>query len=173
MRVDAVLIQQPNVHFGTFLSLTREAMGYSVAAKSDASGRKLSDAERFISCLEALRDPDAVPALWPHLLNHVSFSVAIVADDRDIIEILQVASGMPFVRAETRVRGVDLVIITGTLSEWRDAGMAGTLEQGTVQAAYCKIVSLFEQAGLNVWKAFSRKPDPNNKGLFMIEDKRK
>jgi len=172
MRVDAFLIQQPSVAFGPFLSLTREAMGYSVVAKCDSSGRQLNDAERFVSCLEALRDPNAIPALWPHLLNHVSFSVAMIADDRDMIEILELASGMHFVRAETRARGIDLAVITGTLAQWRDAAKNGTQQGGVVQVAFCKVIDLFVQVGLNVWKDFNWKPDSVNKGLFLIEDKR-
>jgi hypothetical protein len=173
MHVDAFLIQQPSVHFGTLLGLTREALGYSLAAKSDASGRQMSDAERFLSCLEAMRHQNATPALWPHLLGHVSFSVALVADDRDVLDILEVASGMPFVRAETKHRGVEIVLITGTLAQWRDAAMSGTQQTGFVQAAYCKIVNLFVQAGLNVWQAYSWKTDAAHKDVFLIEDKRK
>jgi len=172
MRFDAILIQQPSVSFGPFLSLTREAMGYSVVAKCDASGRQLSETERFVSCLEALRDPNAAPALWPHLLNHVSFSVAMVADDRDMIEILELASGMHFVRSETRVRGIDIAVVTGTLAQWREAGKNGTQQGGPAQVAFCKIITLFDQAGLNVWKGFNWKSDNSNKGLFLIEDRR-
>ena len=172
MRVDAVLIQQPAIDFATFLGLTHEALGYSPAARSDASGRQLSDAERFLSCLEALHDPHAQPALRPHLLNHVSFSVLIAAEDQDAIAIVEVASGMPWVRTETRLRGLELIVVTGTLAQWRDAVISGTNKDGNVQACYCKILTLFEQAGLNVWLHCTKKPNPANRSLFLLQDKR-
>ena len=172
MRVDAVLIQQPAIDFATFLGLTHEALGYSPAATSDASQRRLSDAERFLSCLEALHDPKAQPALRPHLLNHVSFSVLVAAEYQDAIDIVEVASSMPFVRTETRARGIDLIVITGTLAQWRDAVISGTQKGGGVQACYCKISTLFEQAGLNVWLHCTKKPDPADKRLFLLQDKR-
>jgi len=170
MRVDAVLIQQPAIDFNTFLGLTHEALGYSPAGPSDACHRQLSDAERFISCLAALRDQKAVPDLSPSLLTHVSFSVLIAADDRDVIEIVQAAAGMPFVRAETLARGMELVVITGTLAQWRDAVITGTKGEGAVQACYCKVLTLFEQVGLNVWSDCTKKPTSNR--LFYLEDRR-
>lgn len=173
MHVEAFLIQQPSVHFGTFLALCHKALGYSPASKSDSSGRNMADAERFLSCLESMRFQNAAPGLYPHLLNHVSFSIVLIADDRDMIDILEMASGMAFVRAETQHRGVDMVVVTGSLAQWRDAAMSGTQAGGIVQAAYCKVVNLFIQAGLNVWQSFSWKRDADRKDVFLIEDKRK
>jgi hypothetical protein len=167
--IDAVLIQQPAVNFAAFLGIANEALGYSPGRKCDASGRKLSDAERFISCLEALRDPQAVPGLYPHLFNHVSFSVLIAADERDLLDVLEVASGMHFVTTETQVRGINLVVVTGTLAQWRGAVISGSRVRGACQACYCKILQLFEQAGLNVWNDCTKKPDGK---LFLLEDRR-
>jgi hypothetical protein len=172
MRVEVILIQQPDIDFPAFLSLGREAMGYSLAAKCDASGKVLSDAERFLSCLDALHDRNATPSLRTQLLPHVSFSVAILADSFELLDIAECASGMPFIHAETKMRGVDLAVITGRLSEWRDAVLNGTARGGVCKAAYCKIVNLFVQAGLDVWKDYSRKYDSQDRTQFLIEDKR-
>lgn len=171
MRVDAVLIQQPAVDFATFLGVTHDALGYSPAGPSDASHRKMSDAEKFLSCLEALHDRTAAPGLRPALLTHVSFSVLIAADDRDVIDIVESAAGMPFVRTETKARGIDLVIVTGTLAQWRDAVISGSHKGGAVQACFCKICGLFENAGLNVWTDCTRKTNPETR-LFYLEDHR-
>jgi len=172
MRVDAVLIQQPAVNFTTFLAVTHEALGYSPAAKSDASHRKMCDAEKFISCLESLSDKNAAHSLPPALLTHVSFSVLIAADDRDILSILEAAVGMPFVHTETTSRGIDLLVVTGTLAQWRVAVISGSRREGTVQACYCKILTLFEGTGLNVWGDCKRKPAASDSRLFYLEDKR-
>lgn len=170
MPVDAILINQPAIDFGALFGVTHEALGYSIAAKSDACGRRLSDAERFVSCLAALRDPDALPALRPNLLNHVSFSVLVVAEAKDVKDILEAASTLPFVRTRTKVRGVEILILHGTLAQWRDAVISGTHYE-KAQACYCKIAALFEGVGLNIWVDCVRKPSPG--GLFLLEDKRK
>ena len=170
MPVDAVLINQPAIDFRALLGFTHEALGYNLAAKSDACGRKLSDAERFISCLAALRDPDAVPGLRPNLLNQVSFSVLIIADARDVKDILEAASTLPFVRKKTKLKGVEFLIMHGLLSQWRDAVISGTHYEHA-QECYCKIAGLFEGVGLNIWVDCVRKTAPG--GLFLLEDKRK
>ena len=171
MTPECVLIQRPDVDFGAFLSLSRDALGYSPADASDGTARELSDAERFLSCLAAMRDEKAPVRLAPALLNHVSFSVMIVADERDALDIFQ-AAGMPFVVVETVRRGILLAVMTGTLAQWRDAVMHGTsLDQEiNVRACYCKLMVLFEQAGLgHVWDRYTRKASPDR--LFYLECK--
>ena len=125
MMPDAVLIQVPSIDFRTFIGLSHKVLGRSPAAPSDACRRELSDAERFLSCLAALRDERAPVGLSPHLLQHVSFSAFIGADERDMLEILQLCAAMPFVVVETIVRGVQAAVVTGTLSQWRDAVVSG------------------------------------------------
>jgi hypothetical protein len=56
MMPDAVLIQVPSIDFRTFVGLSHKVLGRSPAASSDACRRELSDAERFLSCLAAMRD---------------------------------------------------------------------------------------------------------------------
>lgn len=171
MTPECFLIQQPAVDFATFLSLSREALGYSPADASDGTVRELSDAERFLSCLAAMRDKKAAVALAPALLNHVSFSAMIVADERDALDIFQ-AAGMPFVVVETVRRGILLAVMTGTLAQWRDAVMHGTVldQEANVRACYCKLMGMFEQAGLgHVWDRFTRKTSPDR--LFYLEYK--
>ena len=173
MQPDAVLIQRPAVDFTTFLGLSHQMLGYSPARAADACPRELTDAERFLSCLAALRDPGAPVGLTPNLLAHVSFSVLVAADERDLLDILEAASGMSFVATETLARGVQASVITGTLGQWRDAVRSGTKQtaEPTVRACYCKILVLFEQAGLgHVWADCEKRPAPDQ--LFYLEDKR-
>ena len=84
MAVDAILIQRPAIDFAKFIGLSHKMLGYSPASQADASRRKLSDAERFLSCLAAMKDSDASAGLSPHLLAHVSFSVLLAASEREI-----------------------------------------------------------------------------------------
>jgi len=169
MPVEAVLITQPVIDFTTLLSLTHHALGYNIAGAADASHRQLADAEKFLSCLAALKEEDG--AITPNLLSHVSFSVLVIADERDLLDILERTSGMSFVRAETTAPNVNLAVLTGTLAQWRDAVAAGTSEvtPPTVRTCYSKILLLFDRAGLtSVWNNFERRTAPDRSG-FLLE----
>lgn len=169
---DCILVQQPAIDFGTFLGISREALGYSPADASDGSARELSDAERWLSCLAAMHDTQAAVGLVPTLLTHVMFSVLIVVDDRDALGVFSIGAGMPFVVAETVNRGTLLAVMSGTLSQWRDAVKTGTAirHETNVRAFYCKVLVRFEEAGLgHVWQDFERKATPDR--LFYLENK--
>jgi hypothetical protein len=172
MMPDAVLIQVPSIDFRTFIGLSHKVLGRSPSATSDACRRELSDAERFLSCLAAMRDEKAPVGLSPHLLKHVSFSAFIGADERDMLEILQLA-GMPFVVVETIVRGVQAAVVTGTLAQWRDAVVSGCAKGAPTPVRHCfnKLHGLFASAGLNVWQDYTPRSNPDQTYL-LLEDKR-
>ena len=169
MPVEAVLITTPAIDFTTLLGLTHHALGYNIASNADASHRKLVDAEKFLSCLAALKEEDG--EITPNLLAHVSFSVLVIAEERDLLDILERTSGMSFVRAETTAPNVNVAVITGTLAQWRDAVVSGTDEATppTVRTCYSKILLLFDRAGLtSVWSKFDRSTAPDRSG-FLLE----
>ena len=172
MNPDCVLIQTPSIDFRTFIGLSHEVLGRSPAASSDACRRELSDAERFLSCLAAMRDERAPVGLSPHLLKHVSFSAFVGADERDMLEILQLA-GMPFVAVETIVRGVQAAVVTGTLSQWRDAVVSGCRKGVPTPVRHCfnKLYGLFTAAGLNVWGDYTPR-STSDQTFLLLEDKR-
>jgi hypothetical protein len=172
MAISAVLISQTAVDFTTFLALAHKALGFSPSANVDQSRLNHSDAERFVSCLAALRDSSAPAGITPNLLAHVSYGVLLFADERDLIDILEAASGLAVVTSETLARNVMLAILTGTLAQWRDAVVSGSTRQAehNVRATFCHIMSLFEQAGLGkVWKDYQSKPLDDN--TFFLEYK--
>ena len=172
MPVEAVLITGPAIDFATLLSLAHDALGYNVASVADASHRKMVDAEKYLFCLAAFKEEDG--ELTPNLLAHVSFSVLVIADERDLLDILEQTSGMSFVRAETTAQNVNLAVLTGTLGQWRDAVASGTNEIAAPMARTCysKILLLFDRAGLAaVWSNFERRTAPDRCG-FLLEDKR-
>jgi len=173
MLPDAVLVQVPSIDFRTLIGLSHKVLGRSPAAPSDACRRELSDAERFLSCLAALRDEQAPVGLSPHLLKHVSFSAFIGADERDILDILQLCSGMPFVVVETIVRGVQAAVVTGTLSEWRDAVVSGCSKSTPTPVRHCfnKLHGLFTAAGLNAWGDYTPR-GAADQTFLLLEDKR-
>jgi hypothetical protein len=173
MNPDCVLIQMPIIDFQTFIGLSHRLLGRSPAAPSDACRRELSDAERFLSCLATMRDERAPVGLSPHLLKHVSFSVFIGADEQDMLEILQLCAGMPFVVAETIVRGVQAAVVTGTLDQWRDAIVSGCSKgvPSPVRRCFNRLHALFVAAGLNVWGDYTPRSAPDQTFL-LLEDKR-
>lgn len=172
MQFDAVLIQRPAIDFTTFLGLSHKMFGYSPASAADRNRRELHDVERFLSCLAALQDPDALVGLSPHLLTHVSFSVLLATNERDLLDVLEYCSGMPFVAADTVVRGFQAAVVTGTLAQWRNAIISGCQSEveGSVRALFNKILSIFEAANLNVWTDCARRPSNDN--TLLLEDKR-
>ena len=172
MHADAVLIIKPHIDFKTLLGLSSEALGYNPAEKSDAGILDVSDVERFISALAAIRDQKSPAGLIAGLLTHVSFSVFLACEERDMIDVLQSAAAMSFVVADTVARGVQVAVISGTLAQWRDAVSNGSTlaTEGEVRLCFNRIHSLFEGAGLDVWTDFRVRPAPDK--TFYLEDKR-
>jgi len=168
-----ILISKPSVDFHIFIGLSHRALGRSPAAPSDACRRPLSEAERFLSCLAALRDEHAPVGLSPHLLTHVSFSALIGADDRDMLAILELCATMPFVAVETIVRAVQVAVVTGTLAQWKEAVASGCSKGVSTPVRHCfnKLHGLFVAAGLDVWRDFASRIIPDQTFL-LLEDKR-
>ena len=168
----AVLIQQPAIDFTQFLGNSHEMFGVSLSAKSDASHKQLTDTERFLSCLAAIQDGEAPVSLPPNLLTHVSFSVLVAIDDREMLDVLTCCSKMPFVVADTVARGVQAAVITGSLSQWRRAVLSGCRVEAhqSVRELFNKILVLFESAYLDVWTDCRRKEGPGN--TLLLEDQR-
>ena len=173
MNPDCVLVSAPSIDFRTFIGLSHKVLGRSPASPSDACRRELSDAERFLSCLAAMRDDRAPVGLSPHLLQHVSFSAFIGADERDMLEILQLCAGMPFVAVETTVRGVQAAVVTGTLSQWKDAVVSGCAKGVPTPVRHCfnKLHGLFTAAGLNVWGDYRTREAPDHTLLLEYRPK--
>jgi hypothetical protein len=173
MKPEAILIHRPDVDFSTFLGVALKVLGHSLASAADASGRQLTDAERFLSCLSAMHDPNASANLNPKLLPHVAYSVLIVATEPDVLDIVECSGGMPFVRAETVMRGVLMIVLSGTLAQWKAAVLAGSTPETepTVRAAYNRIHGLFRDEGINLWTDFQQRPAAD-RVTFLLEDKR-
>jgi hypothetical protein len=173
MNPDVILIAQPAIDFRVFVALSHKLLGRNIADAVDATRRELSEAEKFVSCLAAMRDVKAKAGLPPCLLSHVSFSAFIGADDRDLLDILQCCAGMPFVTAETPVRGIQIAVVTGTLAQWKDAIASGCRRdvEPPVRACFNKLYGLFTAAGLNVWGDFQTR-SISDQTFLLLDDKR-
>jgi hypothetical protein len=143
MPCEVALIAGTSINFSTFLASTQAATGRSIAAASDESLRQLSVTERWLSCLAALDDQAAQPGLPGWLLRHASFSFLVAVDNENVTNVLAVSAGMAVVASETIEQGLTLLVLTGTLQQWRDA-----ILEGSWLEAYSKIQSVFEQRNL-------------------------
>jgi hypothetical protein len=143
--------------------------GYSISASSDASHKRLSDSEKFLSCLASMKDQNAPVGLSPHLLTHVSFSVLIATNERDLMDVLECCSSMPFTTADTIVRGIQAAVITGTLAQWKTAVMSGCHEttEPSVRYLFNQILAQFEAANLGVWNDCTRKNHREDNTLLL------
>ena len=63
MNPECLLITTPSVDFSAFTGLCQQVLGYSPVLAADVLLREPSEAERFLSCLAALRDrkPPGLP----------------------------------------------------------------------------------------------------------------
>lgn len=173
MKPEVIIIRRPEIDFSVFLSITLKILNRSLVSAADASTRNLTDAERFLSCLAAMSDPDAAVGLDAKLLPHITYSILIVADSPDILDIVECAVGMPFVFTETVARGVFMVVVTGTLTQWQAAVLAGSASgvEATVRYTYNQIYGQFRNEGLNLWAGFQQK-QTSDRVTFLLEDKR-
>lgn len=173
MKPEAIIICRPDVDASTFLGVALKVLGHSPAASADASGLMLSDVGRFLSCLASLRNPKSGVELNPKLLPHVTFSVLIVADEPDMLDVLECAAGMPFVTVETTLRGVLLAVVTGTLAQWKAAVIAGSScdVEPAVRFVFNRLHGLFKDERLDVWGDF-RQRSAHDQVTYLLEDKR-
>lgn len=171
MTPQATLIGQTSVDFNTFLGAAYQILGYSPSEAIDKSPLKRSDPERFISCLAAIKHRQAPVGLTPAFLDHVSFSAMVVADERDLIDIVA-CCGMPFVTGETVSRGVLIAVVSGTLSQWRDAIKIGCRpeSEADVRHVFNVLHQKFDALGLDVWR--DCQPKSLSDRTYLLEDKR-
>lgn len=164
----STFISQPSVEFGVLLQACDEILGHKVTHGVDSTSKRLSDSERFLSILSAMRDAEARVGFPPNLLTHVSFSVLTVASDVDMMDILEACSGMAFTHAETKMRGILVSVITGTMQQWRDAIVTGTQHsQATIRAGFNQLHDLFVQVGLgSIWNDYEQKPQDD--GTYLL-----
>lgn len=142
MNPGVLLILLTNMDLLRFLPAARDVLGYSPAKAADSVTVPLQAVPHHIACMDSFKDENATPSIRSasHCLNLFHAGFFIVADERDMLEILEVA-GMPFISTESLARGVDAAIISGSLVQWRDAvkrgchpGLQSRLFRGTRHA---------------------------------------
>lgn len=169
----SVLVTQPSLSVENMAVACSQLFNHKVVQGVDKSVRKLSDAEKFLSIIDAMRQPGAPAGLSPDLLKHVTFSVLTVALEEDMLSIMEVCNEMPTTLANTKGRGIMAAVLTGTLAQWRDAVVAGCRRSvhPEVRAGFNQIHSLFVGAGLGaVWRGYKQTNDGPE--VFYLTDNR-
>ncbi len=168
MNPGVALILLTKLDVQSFLPLSREILGYSPAKAAD--GASLSDVAHHLVCLTSFKDqqlPPTVQAATSQLnLLHAGFLIA--ADERDTVEILEIAA-MPFVSTDTLSRGIDAIILSGTLAQWRDAVERGCCQDVTrdVRHAFNTIYRELCKVGLK--EIFNRQVTNRQDQTFLLE----
>ena len=149
MTRNAVIISQPEINFDQFLASANTVLGRNPSYAVDKlSGR--TKAEKFVSCLGALSDPDFPAGLHDEFLTHLSYSAFVVCPVWDLLSFLSVAMGMTFVVGETKDQNHAAVVLTGTLDQWQRAVLNGTAlrHDDGCREIYCRLMERFESIGL-------------------------
>lgn len=173
MQPEIFIVQRPDVDFPTYLTVAMKVLGHSLASAADASPHCLTVVSRFLSCLSAMKDSEAEVGLNPKLLAHVMYSVLIVADEPDVLDVMECTGGIPFVTTETIARGVLLAIMSGSLAQWKLAIVAGSTPEmpSSVRYAFNQIQKQFQSEGINLWADY-RQRQAADQVTFLLEDKR-
>jgi hypothetical protein len=170
---NVLLISKPSIELPTFLSLCEEVLGYSPARSADRAG--LTGAPHLLACLTAFKDQDATPTVkgGRDVYNLIHFTFVVAADETDMAPILEAMNGMPFALTETRIRGVQVALVTGSLLEWKQAILRGCRQDQPefIRVCFDKIYLQFQHLGLA--DAFGRlTKKAQNNGVFYLEDQR-
>ena len=121
MKAAVVLILKSDLDLNTLLPLSRRMLGYSPAKTADGSAVQLPELVHAVACLSAFRDEDApaTVSLAATVLGLISVGFLVAADERDMVNVLDAASGMETVVTNTVERGIQAAIISGTLVQWQ------------------------------------------------------
>lgn len=173
MTCNAVIISQPNINFDQFLASANTVLGRNPASAVDKlAGR--TTFEKFTSCLGAIFDPDFPAGLHDEFLNHLTCSAFIVCPIYDLVFILSVASGMPFVIGETKDGNHAAIVLTGTLHQWHIAVRNGTdlRQPHGCRECYCRLMERFESLGLGkLWADRAKQWDATGNLYYLKHDR--
>ncbi len=166
MTPSAILIIQPQLNQGVFLTLCTDMLGQSPARKADAAG--LKGIPHLISTLaEFNENPES------DVYDLLHFGCLIASDERDMPAILEAASGMSFALTDTVLRGAQAIIVTGTLRQWMRAVTKGCRKDQTTAVRFCydKVYMNFCHLGLaQIFTGVKR--DLPDHTFYLTEEKR-
>jgi hypothetical protein len=173
---DVIPIVVPNINLPQFLKLATDATGHCPNRGVDSSPRTFSDYGKFIAILAEFQDRRANQPLTVlrdagSLLHHLSYSFGVYADTETIFQIKE-RTDLHIVSTES-LDGERIVLVSGTLREWRDATIECCQERQpfNLRLLFDKVVLLFDKFGLGeLWDTLRKRPLADH--TFLLEDKR-
>jgi hypothetical protein len=167
MNPSAILILQPQFNQGLFLTLCKDMLGESPARAADSEGLR-----GLAHLIATLREFSGKPET--DVYDLLQFGCLMASDERDTPSILEVLSGMQFALTETVLRGVQAIVVSGTLRQWVTAVSKGCRKDQTTAVRFCfdKVYMCFCQQGLAA--VFSGvKHDLPDHTFYLTEEKRR
>jgi hypothetical protein len=156
------LIIQESEFNENFLTACYEVLGYSVAHKADVKG--LTGISRNLACLTAFRSKESNN--HQEIYDLLSVGCLILAEENDLPDILEI-SAMPFALTETKLRGINAAIVSGTLRKWKIAISRGCRQdvKSHVRMCYDALYLQFRSLGLD----FNKTQKYLNDNTFLLE----
>jgi hypothetical protein len=157
-----------------FAPLCREMLGYSPVRKADSV--TLKEIPHLMVTLAGFKNKDIAPNVkaTTDVYDLLHFGCLFAADERDMTAILEIVSGMPFAFTETLARGIQAILVDGSIRQWRRAILRGCRTDQTTQTrcAFNALYTAFGQLGLaDVFGASKR--DAKDHTFLLLTDERK
>lgn len=170
----AILIQHPLIDFSKLLSACSQIFDRDISDAVDSSvrSRTMSDTERFLSLINAMKNPGASVDLPDHLLGFAHFGILIAAEDMDMLTIMEICSGAKIYVMETKEWGLRAAIITASLHDWQQYIILGCGDKVSTQIRECfnNVYMLFVKYGVgSIWKNLNRKATDNGKTFLLLD----
>lgn len=162
MDPQAFPIAQSVINWGHYLTMMQKATGISLTRSLDRANMPADNLAAFIVTLNELKGDvdsalDALRNSGP-FLHHLSVSFVVIAESQTMRDLLE-GVDLHVTIGETLKSGVEIAVVSGNLSQWRNAVIDGCSE-GTsygLRALMGKCMLYFEQAGLHHLWAFFKK----------------
>lgn len=165
----AQLVGFTSLELRALLPLMQAAIGRNVADIAD--GANLDPPLHSMVCVASINDPDVKPSadavrMHTHLFHAI---VVVGCDERDTAEVLSIAA-MPSVVTPSKARGVDCVLLAGTVEQWIDAVMRGCHKSVSREArqVFNAVYDQFNKRRLGM--LFKARPVDQYDDTFLLED---
>jgi hypothetical protein len=120
----AQLVGFTSLNLKALIPLMQAAVGRNIADVAD--GANIDPPLHHMLCMAAIKDDKVRPSADSvRTQTHLFHAIVLVGcDERDTAEVLSIAS-MPSVVTPTKARGIDCVLLAGTVEQWIGAVTRG------------------------------------------------
>lgn len=150
----------------TLLPVMQSAVGRNIGSVADAAN--LDPPLHHMVSVASIKDANIKPSAesvrnYAHMFHAI---IVVGCDQRDTAEVLSIAA-MPSIVQATKERGVDCVLLAGTVEQWIDAVMRGCHRSVSreVRSVYNDIYHLFAKLKM---KSLFPSPTENNDSTFYL-----